>query len=138
MHFFDASALVKRYVREAGSTTVERLLDADMGAVSRLSEVEIASALERLTRDGACSVAERNRALSALEKDLRTLVTVEMTPTVVTQARALLQRHALRASDAIQLASCAYSQEQLQEDVTLVAFDRRLVVTWRAEGFHAA
>ena len=39
--YFDASALVKRYVRERGSVTVRRLLASHVAATSRLSEVEI-------------------------------------------------------------------------------------------------
>jgi len=48
MHYFDASALAKRYVRETGSQTVRRLLGAGGAATSRLSEVEVASAIARL------------------------------------------------------------------------------------------
>ena len=43
--YFDASALAKRYVRETGSTTVRRLLASGVAATSRLSEVEVASAI---------------------------------------------------------------------------------------------
>lgn len=45
MRYCDASALVKRYVREKGSLKVRRLLSSGPVATSRLSEVEIASAL---------------------------------------------------------------------------------------------
>ena len=44
MRYFDASALVKRYVREEGSAKVRRLISSDTPATSRLSEVEVASA----------------------------------------------------------------------------------------------
>ena len=36
---------MKRYVREPAAVTVRRLLKADAGAASRLSEVEVACAL---------------------------------------------------------------------------------------------
>ncbi len=45
MRYFDASALVKRYLREKGSAEVRRLLASDTPATSRLSQVEVASAL---------------------------------------------------------------------------------------------
>jgi predicted nucleic acid-binding protein len=60
MNLFDASALVKRYVREVGSSTVRRLLAQDAAAVSvveneRLAgifaERERAWASERESRD---------------------------------------------------------------------------------------
>lgn len=138
MRYFDASALVKRYVRERSSVKVRRLLLSDVPATSRLSEVEVASALIRRTREGAFSVAERDRALAALETDFPAILVVELTPEVTTRARTLLQRYPLRAGDAIQLASCLYLQEQLGEEVALVAFDGRLTEAARREGLSAA
>ena len=41
---------MKRYVREPGAASVRRLLKTDPAAASRLSEVEVASALVRLAR----------------------------------------------------------------------------------------
>lgn len=134
MRYFDASALVKRYVREAGSATVRRLLVSDTPATSRLSEVEVASALERRTREAAFSPAERDRALAALDRDLPAIVLVELTPAISTTARTLLRRHPLRAGEAVQLASCLYLQDQMGESVAFVAFDERLVTAARQEG----
>jgi predicted nucleic acid-binding protein len=51
--YFDASALVKRYVRETGSVMVRRLLAAGIVASSRLSEVEVSSGVIRRAREGA-------------------------------------------------------------------------------------
>jgi len=53
IHFLDASALVKRYVKEAGSEDVRRLVRRKPRlATSILSGVEIPSALARRTREG--------------------------------------------------------------------------------------
>lgn len=134
MRYFDASALVKRYVREKGSVKVRRLIASDTPATSRLSEVEVASVLERRSREGAFSPAERDRALAALTIDLQAIVVVELTPEISARARTLRQRHLLRASDAIQLASCLYLQEQLAEPIALVGFDDRLTTAARLEG----
>ena len=134
MRYFDASALVKRYVRETGSVKVRRLLASDTPATSRLSEIEVAAALERRSREGSFSAAERDRALAAFAIDLRAIVVVELTPDISARARALLRRHPLRAGDAIQLASCLYLQEQLAEPVALVGFDDRLAAAARLEG----
>lgn len=138
MRYFDAGALVKRYVREQGSAKVRRLITSAAPATSRLSEVEVASALGRLAREGAFSVAERDRALAALDADLAAILVVELTAEITARARTLLQRYELRAGDAIQLASCLYLQEQLGEDVQLVAFDRRLAKAVRGEGLSLA
>jgi hypothetical protein len=137
MRYFDASALVKRYVRERGSAKVRRLIASGTPATSRLSEVEIASAVGRRAREGAFSVAERDRALAALERDFSVMFVVELTAEITARARALLQRHELRAGDAIQLASCLYLQDQIGEDVSLIAFDDRLTQAARREGLTA-
>ena len=131
--YFDASALVKRYVREAGSTSVRRLLASGTAATSRLSEVEISSAIVRRAREAAFSREQRDRMLTALQHDLPALAIVELIPEVTAGARALLLRHPLRAGDAVQLASCLYLQRQLARPVPFVAFDGRLVTAARAE-----
>lgn len=132
--YFDASALVKRYVRETGSLVVHRLLATGIAATGRLSEVEVASGIIRRAREGAFTARRRDVALAALQRDLPALAIIEMIPEITAEARALLLRRALRASDAIQLASCLYLQRQLNEPVPLVAFDLRLVDAAHAEG----
>ena len=126
MRFFDASALVKRYTNERGSAEVERLLDSEAAAISRLSEVEVASALERLLAEGLLKSSDRDRALATLELDLLTLRIVELTAEVTTVARNLLSRHRLRANDAIQLASCLWLQRELRESIPFTGFDNCL------------
>ena len=132
--YFDASALVKRYVRETGSVTVRRLIGSGIVASSRLSEVEVSSGIIRRAREGAFATPRRDRMLAALQHDLPALAIVEMIPEITAEARALLRRHPLRAGDAIQLASCLYLQRQLGQPVPFIAFDRRLVEAARAEG----
>jgi predicted nucleic acid-binding protein len=132
--YFDASALVKRYIREAGSITVRRLLASGTAASSRLSEVEISSGIVRRARERAFTIQQRDRMLAALLRDVPALAIVEVTPEIAADARALLLRHPLRAGDAIQLASCLYLNRQLGQDVPFVVFDGRLVKAARAEG----
>jgi predicted nucleic acid-binding protein len=125
---------VKRYVREPGAASVRRWLKADRGAASRLSEVEVASALVRRAREGAFTDEERDRALASLANDFATLIIVEFTPKITADARALLLRHRLRAGDAVQLASCLYLQRELGQPLPFVAFDDRLAEAARSEG----
>ena len=109
-----------------------RLLATGSAATSRLSEVEIVSALARRAREGDIAPADGQRAMAALSADLAALHIVELLPEVTAKARVLLQAHALRAVDAIQLASCLYLAEQLGEPVPFVAFDSRLRSAARA------
>jgi predicted nucleic acid-binding protein len=128
MRFFDASALVKKYVREADSARVRRLLRSGEVALSRLSEVEVVSAFSRLARDEAISVTQRDRAAAAFVSDLAAWHVVELTPDVMVTARRLLMQHHLRAGDAVQLSAALILQvglgEALQE---FVAYDHRIL-----------
>jgi predicted nucleic acid-binding protein len=99
--YFDASALVKRYVREAGSRMVRRLLASGIVATSRLSEVEVTSGIVRRAREGAFTAARRDRALAGLQRDMPALAVVEVIPEVTADARALLLRHLLSSWRAV-------------------------------------
>ncbi len=121
-------------MRETGSISVRRLLEADPAAASRLSEVEVASALVRRAREGAFSPEERDRALASLADDFASLIVVELTPAITADARALLLRHHLRAGDAVQLASCLYLQREMGEPLPFVVCDDRLADAARHEG----
>ena len=110
------------------------LASGDVAAISRLSEVEVASALARRTRIGDVTPEERDVALATLERDLASFVVVELVPDVASRARTLLNAYSLRASDAIQLASCHLLRERLDHNVPFVAFDERLVVVARESG----
>mgnify|MGYP001613534794 FL=1 len=59
---------------------------------------------------------------------------VELSAEIAAAARALLLRHPLRASDAIQLASCLHLAEQLGAPAELVVYDVPLVTAARSEG----
>ena len=134
MHYFDASALAKRYVREVGSQSVRRLLAAGVAATSRVSEVEVASAIARRAREGVLSAKQRDQLLAALSDDVPALAVVELSPEIAAEARSLLLKHAMRAGDSIQLASALYLQRQLARPLRFVVYDERLATAARAEG----
>lgn len=134
MNYFDASALAKRYVREIGSQSVRRLLAAGVAATSRLSEVEVASAIARRARDGVLSAEQRDQLLAALSDDVPALAMVELTPELAAEARSLLLKHALRVGDSIQLASGLYLHRQSARPLRFVVYDERLAAAARAEG----
>ncbi len=138
IHYLDASALVKRYVREPGSERVARWLVAGEPSTSRLSEIEVASALARRCGEGGFDAAERDRALSALDRHLGAMSVVEIAPAIAALARALLQQHPLRAADAIQLASCLHLREAVGGGILFAAFDERLKRAAEAEGLTPA
>jgi len=139
VRFFDATAIVKRYIREAGSTRVRRLLRQGDVAISRLSEIEVASALARLARAQAVTSTQRDRALQALVADLAAWTIVEISPDVAARARRLLVTYTLRVGDAIQLAAALALQEGVGQPLQeFVVYDDRLGAAARAEQFTVA
>jgi uncharacterized protein len=125
-------------VAEAGSGEVRALLADGMAATSRLSAVELASALSRRCREGAFSAGERDRALAAVHRDFATFLTVELTSEITAAAIALLTRRPLRAADSVQLASCLVLQELLGMPCLFVCADGRLAAAARQEGLATA
>ncbi len=121
-------------MQESGSASVGRHLRSGPVATSRISAIEVASALARREREGAFTAAERDRGLKRLNTDLLAWILVELTAQLAAEAQALLIRHALRSGDAVQLASCLYLQREIGERISFAAFDDRLTTAAHAEG----
>jgi predicted nucleic acid-binding protein len=103
--YFDASALVKRYVDEAGRRDVLRLLRRYDVVTSAIVPVELTNAVRRRAADGSIA-AERVPVLLeriAAERELWALVDVSRP--VLAAAEALVAGHTLRSLDAIHVAS---------------------------------
>lgn len=126
--------MAKRYVQEPGSASVRRQLRIGRIATSRLSAIEVASALARREREGAFAAVERDRALKRLNADLDAWILVELTAELTADAQTLQVRHILRSGDAVQLASCLYLQRETGERISFAAFDDRLATAAHAEG----
>jgi predicted nucleic acid-binding protein len=125
-------------VSEPDARRFRGLLNEGIVATCRLSEVEVASALSRLCREGAFPPEERDRALAALHRDFATLFIVELGPEIAVRAVSLLTRLALRAADSVQLACCLELRDQLGEPCLFVCADDRLVAAARQEGLATA
>jgi predicted nucleic acid-binding protein len=129
---------VKRYVAEPGHEEVIELLREGLLATSRISEIEVASALARRCREGLFAASERDRALAALRQDVAAILLVEPTAEVVARSVALLVRHPLRAADALQLASCLELGRRLHLAPRFIACDERLRAAACGEGLDTA
>ena len=138
--FVDASAIVKHYVAEQWSATVEDL--GERIVVSDLSAVEVPSAIWRKHRAGELSTEDASVIVAAFGYDLRgssftppRFATVELSSGVLNRAADLLPRHDMRAGDAVQLACGMVARESLEFCDTFVAFDRRLRLAAMSSGF---
>lgn len=141
--YLDASALVKRYVAEVGSAWVRRLVARPLSQVlytAALTEVEVRSALQRLVREGRLDTAQAQRLTQRVTQHFtRRYQGIRITRTLVAQAGLVLERHPLRAYDAVQLA-CALTVQHLMHQRGMppplfVAADDALLAAASAEGF---
>lgn len=103
--YFDTSALVKRYVSEAGSLAVRRLLRSRRVVSSALLPVEMTSALRRRRDQAALSQRTLARLLRRLEADDASWRLVPVSEEILAAARSRVLQHAVRTLDAIHLVS---------------------------------
>ncbi len=128
--YLDASALVKRYVAEAGSDEVASLIDAaSVVGTSVVSRAEVAAALAKASRMQVLTLAEAEAALHAFSGEWTALARMQMTEMLVARAAAVAWEHGLRGYDAVHLATAQFWRDMLGERVTVATFDRQL---WEA------
>ncbi len=90
--------------------------EARVVAVSEIGYVEARSALARKEREGAFSTEEHDAAVEQLRQDFREVYLPRpVTGEVIARAGDLARKHALRAYDAVHLATALVLREESQE-----------------------
>lgn len=136
--YLDASALVKRYVAEAGSPEVEALInEAQAIGTAVISRAEVAAALARAARSGLVTSEAATKALQAFNADWEHLVRLQLGEPLAARAAALAWEHGLRGFDAVHLASALAWSESLGETLAVATYDRELWRGARASGLSA-
>ena len=129
--YLDTSAMLKRYVDEAGSAWLRHKISSASSLVSsQLSIVEI-SAFNRRVREGSLSLTDYQRIRDIFFEDCCTMYQiVAITTTVIETACQLLENHILRGSDAVHLATAVVVHLSLQRrglpSLTFLSADDRL------------
>ncbi|MPZ46312.1 MAG: PIN domain-containing protein [Betaproteobacteria bacterium] len=127
--YLDASALVKRYVAEAGSDAVAELIEvARITATAVISRAEVTAALAKAVRVGLAARESAASGVAAFDADWGDLIRLEVNESIVARAAALAWSQGLRGYDAVHLACALMWQESLGDTVTLATYDREL---WR-------
>jgi len=144
--YFDSSALVKYYIPEVGTHWVTSLVDHRVDdewpntiASSSLSVAEAVAAFTKRHRMREISTGLKAALISRFLRDGRQRCTLlEADSTVIDTAVQLIQRHPLRAYDAVQLASALILNSALIADklspLTFVSADNVLCEAAQAEG----
>jgi predicted nucleic acid-binding protein len=142
IYYADSSALLKRHVIEIGSNWIKNVFLAASGNMiytSKLSVVEVLSALNRRSRESSISSAEYTKfskdflAVSKFQYEM-----IDLSDAVLIESQRLLENYPLRAGDAIQLASAILANTQFQNaklsPLIFLASDVRLLSAANNEG----
>lgn len=140
-YFLDSSALLKRYIPETGTNWIQSLTaeSADnLLIVAQITWVEIMSAFARRQREGSLSANEASQIKQVFRYHFNTQYRkVELLPTVTEIAGQLVNRHPLRAYDAVQLASALCILPEISQldtaTFTFLTADNRLIAVAQAE-----
>ena len=125
--YFDSSALVKLYVVEQGSEDTHRAAQgAEILALSRIAWAEFHAAIARRVRLVPDDEPALEQARNALVSDWAHFLVLEVSQPVVELAGDHADLYALRAYDAVQLASADYLARESGQNVQFACFDRRL------------
>jgi predicted nucleic acid-binding protein len=135
VQYWDASALVSLCVAESDTGTLRRFVGGGFVAWS-VSAVEIASAIERRTREGSLSNGEHAAARAALGELAAAWTEISALGPVRDRAMRLVATHALRAADAMQLGAALVAVGDRPAGHAFVCTDRRLRDAGLREGFH--
>jgi predicted nucleic acid-binding protein len=138
LNYLDSSALVKRFIVEKGSDRVEALIrSGEPVATAKIAYAEIYAGLARRRREGDLSEKDYTDACRQFEGDWRAYVRVDLRDEVLVLARDLIRRHPLRGYDSVHLASAIALSKGLEEKVTFLAADVRLLRAARSEKLRA-
>jgi predicted nucleic acid-binding protein len=124
--YFDTSALVKRYVDEAGRREVLRLLRRHECVVSAVLPVELRSALRRRVTEGTLEGARLAEILKRVAADRAYWTFIAVGREVLAEAETLVAQHPLRTLDAIHVASAQLLAARVSmPDLVFVSADKR-------------
>lgn len=139
LYYLETSALVKLYVREPGTDRVLALATRSSDnrlAILSLSQVEFRSAIRRRERSGEIPAFIATELLDAFSRHLASrFVTQTITDFLLDIACVLVDRHALRAFDAMQLAGYVVLRNSVGADTPVfVCSDQELLTAAKREG----
>ncbi len=126
--YFDTSSLIKLLIWEENSRETGAVAASAVGlATSSLSYVEIASTLARKTREGRLPPTERKKVQHQFDEEWLNFSQIPMDEAILHQAALLSDKQALRALDAIHLASAVVLRKTYGPKVHFLSADRHLL-----------
>jgi predicted nucleic acid-binding protein len=136
MRFWDSSALIPLLIREKSSEAMRAILIGDRHiAASVITPLEIESALWRRRHHGDFDTEQHSVAEETFAELTHSWSEIGDIIIVRGIALDLLSRHALRAGDALQLATAIVAQGSNRVPLVFITLDLDLAIAARAEGF---
>jgi uncharacterized protein len=136
--YFDASALVKRYVDEAGRREVLHLLRRNECVTSAMLPVELRGALRRRVAEGSLEAGRLPAIFKHVAADRAYWTLVEVGTAVLVAAETLVATHPIRTLDAIHVASAhLFAARVSMPGLTFVSADKRQTEAAAAVGLAA-
>lgn len=138
VYYLDASAWVKRYYQEVGTTWVQNLFAQNQTIASAsLGLIEVIATLARKEKGREIDSSMLEQKRQELESDWERFLQIHMTVEVVHIAKTVAKELALRGADAVHLASAFVLRSRLAEEddqLTLVVSDRELKAAAQSSG----
>lgn len=118
VYYLDTSALVKRYVGEAGSIWIRNLTDPIIGNrlyLVRIAGPEIIAVFFRKARGGQLTPKEARRTGEDFRQDWeKQYRIIEITAILADSAMSIAEKHGLRGYDAVHLAAASELHQKRQ------------------------
>jgi predicted nucleic acid-binding protein len=110
VYYLETSALLKRYRTEKGTDLLDALFESkqesEIFTTSYFTSLEVTSVATRLFKAETITKRSYHQLLGRLSQDMRRLVILQpVSDFILSEALNLIMDHALRAPDAIQLAT---------------------------------
>ena len=138
-YFLESTAFAKLFVRETGTESLVRLMEAvedNRKLISASTPLEIHAAIRRRERDGGISPEDTAAALEVLRQESSRMVQQPLNPAVLEAARQLLDRTKLRWPDAMQIGAAMVAREMFQGiEIVFVSSSATLLDAAKVENF---
>jgi predicted nucleic acid-binding protein len=127
MLYLDTSALVKRYIDEAGSDQVNELFTSAVGiATAVISRVEASAAFAKAVRLGILDREQARGALQEFRAEWLNYIRLPVSEATIIKGDRLAWELNLHGYDAVHLAIASTWEDTLRDEVELVTFDQQL------------
>ena len=134
--YADTSALIKKYVQEAGSEQVVALFaQHPVIGTAALTQAEMAAAMSKAARMGWVDGSDIQVAWQDFLAHWPAYTRLPVSARTVERAATIAWRHSLRAYGALHLACALVWREVTGDEVIFACYDQKLLKAAQEEGF---